>query len=52
MTQEMFRCKKCKALQEGYRYCIGCGSHHENLEKVKVYTQEEVDELLKKHGKK
>ena len=46
MPQELFECQKCKKIMEGLRYCIGCGTHHDNLKKVIVYTQEEVDKLL------
>jgi len=50
MPQEAFQCNKCGKIMEGYRYCM-CGAHHDNLKKVIVYTQEEVDELLKESGK-
>ena len=52
MPDEMYKCDKCNKIMEGLRYCIGCGTHHDNLKKVVVYTQEEVDALIKKASKK
>jgi hypothetical protein len=47
--QKMYQCTKCKYLQEGRRYCMGCSTHHENLIEVMVHTE---DECNKSKGKK
>jgi len=49
MPQDVVQCKKCKKIMEGYRYCISCGSHLDDQERIVVYTQKEVDVLLKKN---
>ena len=51
MKQELYECTKCKSLMEGLRYCLKCSNHHDNLKRVTVYTQEDVDELMKSKPK-
>lgn len=52
MKQELYECGKCKLLMEGRRYCLGCGAHTDDLTLVTVYTQSDVDELMKNSPKK